>query len=163
MRFALILLAGAALAACSAEAPEAPSEPVAEPAQAETPAETPAEETPADEAPAPAPEADARAYFEQTFSGRWGMDASCAEEGMFRLSPADLDLYERACEVVNLTREGDMIAARTQCIVEGQPQAENTHVLTPVSEDTITVSDGHYEWTRHACGPVEAETQGAPQ
>ncbi len=137
MRLTLILAAaGLALAACTAEAPEAP----AGTAEGET--------------PAAAPDDDARAHFEKTFSGRWGTDASCAEEGLFRLSPDQLTLYERRCEVVNLTRDGDRIAARTQCTEEGQPMAENTHMLTPASDDTITVSDGHYEWTRVACGEV---------
>lgn len=101
-----------------------------------------------------------RAYFEQTFSGRWGVDASCLEEGMFRLSPETLELYERSCEVLNLTRDGDMIAARTRCQAEGLLMADNTHMLTLVSEDTISVSDGHYEWIRHACGAADAPTQG---
>ncbi|WP_375548474.1 hypothetical protein ABWI01_12445 [Oceanicaulis alexandrii] len=101
-----------------------------------------------------------RAYFEQTFSGLWGLDASCPEEGMFRLSPERLELYERSCEVLNLTRDGDRIAARTRCQAEGQLMADNTHMLTPVSEDTLSVSDGHYEWIRHACGAAHAPTQG---
>lgn len=155
MRLELIILAaaGLALAAC---APEAPVETPADAASA--PAE-PAADTARD----PAPADEVRAYFEANFSGRWGMDASCAEEGLFRLTPDQLTLYERRCDVVNLTRDGAMIAARTQCAEEGRPMAENTTMLTPVSEDTITVSDGHYEWTRVACGPLESETQGAPQ
>lgn len=148
MRAELILLAaaGLALAACAPEASDAPAEP-AEPA---APAENPAQE-------------DARAYFQATFQGRWGLEAACAEEGMFRLSPDRLTLYERRCEVLNLQRDGDRIAARTQCTEEGRAMAENTTMLTPVSDNTITVSDGHYEWTRTACGPLESETQGAPQ
>lgn len=101
-----------------------------------------------------------RAYFEQTFSGLWGLDASCPEEGMFRLSPDALELYERSCEVLNLNRDGDMIAVRTRCQAEGQLMADNTHLLTLVSEDTISVSNGHYEWIRHACGAAHASTQG---
>ena len=106
-------------------------------------------------------QASPRAYFEQTFSGRWGMDASCAEEGLFQLSPDRLELYERSCTVLTLERDGDRIAARTQCEEEGQRMAENTHILSLVSDSEITVSDGHYEWTRHACGATEAQTQGA--
>lgn len=101
-----------------------------------------------------------RAYFEQTFSGLWGLDASCPEEGMFRLSPDALELYERSCEVLTLDRDGDRIAVRTRCRAEDQLMADNTHMLTPVSEDTISVSDGHYEWIRYACGVAVAPTQG---
>ena len=152
MRAELILLAaaGLALAACAPEAAEAPVEPAAPAAEPAAPAEDQTQD-------------DVRAYFEATFQGRWGLDASCAEEGMFRLTPDRLTLYERRCEVLGLQRDGDRIAARTQCTEEGQAMAENTHMLTPVAEDTITVSDGHYEWTRAACGPLESETQGAPQ
>jgi len=134
-RFVICAAAGALLAAC---APDAPSAGEAAP-----------------EAASP------RAYFEQTFSGEWGMDASCAPEGLFRLSPDRLELYERSCTVLTLERDGDRIAARTQCEEEGQRMAENTHILSLVSDSEITVSDGHYEWTRHACGATEAQTQGA--
>jgi len=148
----ILAAAGLALAACTPEA-ETPMDPAA---PAEAPAEPlaePAEQTPSgDEA---GPQDDVRAYFQQAFTGRWGMDASCAEEGMFRLTPDQLALYERRCEVLSLTRDGAMIAARTQCTEEGQPMAENTTMLTPAGENTITVSDGHYEWTRVACGEVE--------
>ena len=134
-RFVISAAAGGLLVACAPDAP------------------------PASEA---APDAASpRAYFEQTFSGRWGMDASCAEEGLFTLSPDRLELYERSCDVLALTRDGDRIAARTQCAEEGQPMAENTHILSLVSDGEITVSDGHYEWTRHACGATGAQTQGA--
>lgn len=102
-----------------------------------------------------------REYFEQTFSGRWGVDASCSEEGMFRFSPDHLALYERSCEVIGLTRNSDRMSVRTRCQEEGQPMADNTHTLFLVSDDTIRVEDGHYEWIRHACGAVEAQTQGA--
>lgn len=109
---------------------------------------------------APSEPSPVRAYFEQTFSGQWGLDASCPQEGMFRLSPERLELYERSCEVLNLTQDGDRIAARTRCQAEGQLMADNTHMLTPVSEDTLSVSDGHYEWIRHACGAAYPSTQG---
>ncbi len=135
MRLVISLGAGMLLAACAPDAPQA------EEAVFQT--------------------ASPRAYFEQTFSGRWGMDASCAEEGLFTLSPDRLELYERSCDVLALTRDGDRIAARTQCADEGQPMAENTHILSLVSDGEITVSDGHYEWTRHACGATGAQTQGA--
>ena len=102
-----------------------------------------------------------REYFEQTFSGRWGVDASCPEEGMFRFSPDHLALYERSCDVIGLTRNSDRMSVRTRCQEEGQPMADNTHTLFLVSDDTIRVEDGHYEWIRHACGAVEAQTQGA--
>ncbi|MGJ3230994.1 MAG: hypothetical protein ACFE0P_04285 [Oceanicaulis sp.] len=155
MRLQLLILtaAGFALAACTPET-ETPMEPAAPP---EAPVETtdPVEAAPEEPAPDAAPQDDVRDYFEATFTGRWGMDASCAEEGMFRLSPDELTLYERRCEVLSLTRDGDMIAARTQCTEEGQPMAENTTMLTPAGDDTITVSDGHYEWTRVNCGDVE--------
>lgn len=134
-RFVISAAAGVLLAACAPDAPQA------------------SETAPVEVSP--------RAYFEQTFSGEWGMDASCAPEGLFRLSPDRLELYERRCEVLSLQREADMIAARTQCEEEGQPMAENTHILSLVSDSEITVSDGHYEWTRHACGVTEAQTQGA--
>lgn len=140
MRAELILLAaaGLALAACAPEAPDAPAEPAA-------PAAPVGDRT----------QDDVRAYFQATFQGRWGLDAACAEEGMFRLTPDRLTLYERRCEVLNLQRDGDRLAARTQCTEEGQAMAENTTMLTPAGDDTITVSDGHYEWTRVACGEVE--------
>ncbi len=143
-RLLILAAAGFALAACAPE-------------------ETGAPEESAVAAPLSEQDVSPRAYFEATFSGRWGANESCAEEGMFRLAPDELGLYERTCEVLDLIRDGAMIAARTRCIAEGRPMAENTHMLTPVSDDTITVSDGHYEWTRHACGAAEAQTQGAPQ
>jgi hypothetical protein len=91
-----------------------------------------------------------RAYFEQTFSGLFvpGASRMCS------------NCTSTSGEVLNLTRDGDMIAARTRCQAEGQTMADNTHMLTPVSEDTISVSDGHYEWIRHACGAAHAPTQG---
>jgi hypothetical protein len=138
----ILAAAGLALAACApeTEAPRAPeAEPVTEPA--ETPAET--------------PDGALRAYLEANFSGRWGVDASCPEEGMFHLSADQFTLYERRCEVFNLICDGAMIAARTRCTEEGQPMAENTHTLSPVSDGTITVSDGHYEWTRVRCGEAQ--------
>jgi hypothetical protein len=98
-------------------------------------------------------EADARAFFEANYAGRWGMSPACEPEGMFTLTADRFALYETVCDITELGREGGMVWGRTaECTAEGEIIPARTISIRATGADEITLEDGHYDWTRFRCG-----------
>lgn len=94
---------------------------------------------------------DALNHFDAHFAGRWGTSAACRPEGLFTLTPERWILYDTACEVTTLGREGEMSFARVWCSAEGEREPEKTLTIRATGPDEITVEDGHNDWVRYRC------------
>ncbi len=157
-RFILPAFAVAALALAACDPAERPPEDDQRPDPApaltedETDREVGADPVTDPDADGSEAEADARAYFEANYAGRWGMSTACQPEGMFTLTADRFALYEIVCDITELGREGDRVWGRTaECSAEGDTIPARTITVTAAGEDQITLEDGHYDWTRFRC------------
>ncbi|WP_429912337.1 hypothetical protein [Glycocaulis sp.] len=110
-----------------------------------------AEQSGTDPVPDSADAIGALGHFNANFAGRWGMSRACGPEGMFTLTAERWGLYELACDVLELGREGEMSFARVSCTAEGQSEPDRTLTIRATGPDEITVEDGHYDWVRYRC------------
>lgn len=145
-------VAALTLAACGPDSDAPPQDdPRPDPIEGMAEDEDP-EPEPDSEPGAPEPVADdALAHFNDNYAGRWGMTPDCHPEGVFTLSAEQFALYEIACEVLSLGRDGEMSYARATCVAEGEPLPDRTITIRASGPDQITVEDGHYDWVRHRC------------